>query len=43
MHQVADLPADGLLPVRQGVDVGIDALVSGACHGESFPGLVCGR
>jgi hypothetical protein len=43
MHQVADLPADGLLPVRQGADVGIDALVSGVCHGESFPGLACGR
>src|SRR6516225_9259683 len=27
MHQVADLPADDLLPVRQGVDVGIDSLV----------------
>ena len=26
-------PADGLLPVRQRVDVGINALVSGVCHG----------
>jgi len=32
MHQVADLPADGLLPGRQGVDVSIDTLVSGICQ-----------
>jgi hypothetical protein len=33
MHQVADLAADRLLPVRQRVDVGVDSLVSGVCHG----------
>jgi len=32
MHQVADLPADGLLPGRRGVDVGIDTPVSGVCQ-----------
>jgi hypothetical protein len=33
VHEVADLAADGLLPVRQGVDVGVNALVSGVRQG----------
>jgi predicted RNase H-like nuclease len=37
VHQLADLTADRLLPVRQGLDVGIDALVCGARHGSSLP------
>jgi hypothetical protein len=35
VHQLADLAADGLLPVRERVDVGIDALVGGVRYGCS--------
>src|SRR5215211_8392280 len=36
MDQLADLAADGLLPVGQGVDVGVDARVGGPGHGRSI-------
>ena len=35
VDQVADLAADGLLPVRQGIDVGVDARVRGVGHDGS--------
>jgi hypothetical protein len=34
VDQLADLAADGLLPVGQGVDVGVDAWVGGVGHGR---------
>src|SRR5215216_629906 len=36
MDQLADLAADGLLPVGQGVDIGVDARVGGPGHGRSI-------
>jgi hypothetical protein len=32
VDQVADLAADGLLPIGQGNDVGIDTWIRGGCH-----------
>ena len=32
MDQIADLPADGLLPIGQGIDVGVNARVGRVCH-----------
>ena len=34
VHQITDLAADGLLPVRQGIDVGVDAWISTVGHGD---------
>src|SRR5215207_4024154 len=33
VNQIADLAADGLLPIGQGIDVGVNARVGGVCHG----------
>jgi Glyoxalase-like domain len=35
VDQAADLAADGLLPLGQGADEGVDAWVGGVCHGRS--------
>jgi hypothetical protein len=34
VDELPDLPADRLLPVGEGVDVGVDARIGFVCHGE---------
>jgi hypothetical protein len=41
MDQVADLAADDLLPLRQGVDVRVDAWVTGVRNGDVPFGFMC--
>jgi len=42
VDQIADLATDGLLPVGQGIDIGINARVNGIDHGSTIVMVAAG-